>query len=315
VSETSSSPAISVVVPSRDRAELLDACLASIRGALRPGDELIVADSASRDGSVAAVAHKHGATVVRCEIAGTSRARNAGWRSARHDLIAFIDDDVRVHEGWARALAETFASFGDASYITGRIGPPPTTTKYLVAQKTEADPTWLTGAADEVQGHAANLAVRRAALLDTGGFDEELGPGTPLRAAEDLDFFERLAAHGFRGRYEPAASGYHESWRDARDMFALHWSYGIGLGARLVKLARVDRARFGSVAKVTFVDDGIIPVFRMIRQRAVRWTMIRLTRLAGVLIGIVRALPRRIADGHFVARRRDQLVESRPEPR
>jgi O-antigen biosynthesis protein len=302
VSEMTDLPMLSVVVPSRDRAELLDKCLASLRDALRPDDELIVADSASSDGSVADVARKHGATVVRCEIPGTSLARNAGWRSARHDLIAFIDDDVRVSEGWALSLAETFASFGDASYITGRIGPPPTPTKYLVAQKTDEDPEWLTGAADEVQGHAANLAVRRAALLDTGGFDEELGPGTPLRAAEDLDLFERLAAHGFRGRYEPAAAGYHESWRNAGDMFTLHWSYGIGLGARLVKLARVDRLRFRSVAKVTFIDDGIVPVLRMIKQGAFRWTMIRLTRLAGVLTGIVRAFPRRIADGHFVPR-------------
>lgn len=315
MSQRSDLPGISVVVPSRDRAELLDECLASLRRALRPSDELIVADSASKDGSVADVARKHGARVLRCEIAGTSRARNAGWRSARHDLIAFIDDDVRVYEDWARALAETFATSADASYVTGRIGPPPTPTKYLVAQKTDEDPMWLTGAADELQGHAANLAVRRAALLETGGFDEELGPGTPLRAAEDLDFFERLAARGFRGRYEPAAAGYHESWRDVRDMFALHWSYGIGLGARLVKLARVNRARFGSVAKVTFLDEGLVPVFQMIRQRALRWTMIRLTRLVGVLVGIARALPRGIVDGHFVARRRDQLAVSRSEPR
>lgn len=298
-------PAISVVVPTRDRAPLLDDCLEALRRSLRPDDELIVADSASIDRSVADVARKHKATLVRCDQPGTSLARNTGWRRARHEVVAFIDDDVRVEPGWAEALADTFSRFGDAAYVTGRIGPPKTPSKYLIAQKTDEESVWLTGEVREVPGHAANLAVRRSALVDVNGFDEQLGPGTPLRAAEDLDFFERLAARGWRGMYEPAAGSYHESWRDARDMFVLHWSYGIGLGARLVKLARIDRTRFRSVAKLTLIDDGFVAVLRMIKQGAVRWTMIRSAQVAGVFFGALRAAPRRISDGHFVARRRD----------
>jgi hypothetical protein len=123
-----------------------------------------------------------------------------------------------------------------------------------------------------------------------------------------------LIAEGFRGRYEPSASSYHESWRGTREMFTLQWSYGIGLGARLVKVARTDRARWRNVARWTLIDDGIMQLFTVIRRRALRWTLLRLTRMVGVVVGILRALPRRVVSGHFESRRR-QPVASRPAPR
>jgi hypothetical protein len=181
-----------------------------------------------------------------------------------------------------------------------------------VAQKTDDHAVWLTGEINE--GHSANIGVRRRALECVDGFDESLGPGTPLRAAEDLDLFERLIAGGFRGRYEPAASSYHESWRGTREMFVLQWSYGIGLGARLVKIARTDRARWRSVARWTFIEDGIKQVFVMIRRRALRWTLLRSTRVAGLVVGIFRAYPRRIVSGHFVPHRH-QPESSRSAPK
>ncbi len=310
----SATHAISVVVPTRDRAHLLEACLAALSHALGPDDELIVADSASRDDSVAEVARRYSATIVRCQVPGTSRARNAGWRRAKNDVIAFIDDDVRVHPGWARAMIAAFDRFDDAGYVTGLIGPPPGESKYLVAQKIDREAVWLTERPIELQGHGANVGVRRAALADVEGFDEELGPGTVFRAAEDLDLFERLVARGYRGRYEPAASSYHESWRSTSDMFELHWSYGIGSGARIVKLARRDRSRLGSAAKATFIDHGLRPVYHTIRQRAYVSLLLRLTHMAGIVFGVLRSLPRRVVNDHFASRTR-QPVSSRAEPR
>ncbi len=292
---------ISVVVPTRDRAALLDPCLASLRRSLGPEDELIVVDSASRDDSVADVARRYGATTLRCDLPGTSRARNAGWRSARHDIIAFVDDDVRVDARWATALAEAFQSFPTVGYVTCRIGLPPGHIRYAIAQKTDERPAWLKG--DVNEGHSANVAIRRRALESVGGFDESMGPGTSLKAAEDLDLFERLLAGGFQGRYEPAASSYHESWRGTKEMFVLQWAYGIGLGARLVKIARTDRARWRSVARWTLIDDGVLELISTIRRRALRWTMLRLTRSAGLIVGILRACTRRIEAGHFAPRR------------
>ena len=65
---------ISVVVPTRDRAEHLTACLEALRRELRPGDELVVVDSASATPAEQAT--------LRAPRPGASLARNLGWRAA-----------------------------------------------------------------------------------------------------------------------------------------------------------------------------------------------------------------------------------------
>ena len=124
-SGSSATRPISVVIPTRDRAHLLEECLVSLRKSLRPFDELIVADSASVSPDVKTVALAFDAKYIRCRLPGTSRARNAGWRAARHEIVAFVDDDVRVDTTWASALAKVFDDPGVA-FVTGAIGWPAT---------------------------------------------------------------------------------------------------------------------------------------------------------------------------------------------
>ena len=69
---------VSVVVCSRDRPQHLAACLEALLTAIRPQDEVIVVDSASRDARTRRAAFDHGVRVVRCERPGLSHARNAG---------------------------------------------------------------------------------------------------------------------------------------------------------------------------------------------------------------------------------------------
>ena len=234
---------LSVVVPTRDRPEMLAACLGALGASLRAGDELIVVDSASADaGSVAAVVAAHGGRLVRCDEPGASRARNAGIGAAAHGVVAFVDDDVRVAPGWAAGMAAAFATDG-VVFVTGRVDVPPEQAdrQRLVALKTEVHPNPIDLETPAPLGASANLGVRRDALVAVGGFDELLGGGARLEAAEDLDLFDRLLAAGFRGRYEPEALAFHEQWRDRWALVRLDWRYGIGAGARLSKLARTDR--------------------------------------------------------------------------
>src|SRR3954451_19623068 len=98
-------PPISVVVPTRDRPDALARCLEVVSAQLREDDELLVVDSDSTDGETASVASAAGARVVRADRPGSSLARNSGWRSARHDLVAFTDDDVHVLRGCLDAIA------------------------------------------------------------------------------------------------------------------------------------------------------------------------------------------------------------------
>src|SRR3954451_7196280 len=117
-------PPISVVVPTRNRPDALARCLEVVAAQLREDDELLVVDSASTDGATAAVASSAGARVARADRPGSSLARNIGWRAARHDLIAFTDDDVHVLPGWLDAIARGLLR-DDTSFVTGWIGVAP----------------------------------------------------------------------------------------------------------------------------------------------------------------------------------------------
>ncbi len=85
---------VSVVVPTKDRAALLQQALASIRAVEGPdlAIELIVADNGSSDGS-RDVAAGFGAAWVQTLVPGASAARNAGIEAATGEFIAFLDDD------------------------------------------------------------------------------------------------------------------------------------------------------------------------------------------------------------------------------
>lgn len=303
---------ISVVVPTRDRPELLEGCLAALRSSLREGDELIVADSASSDGRVRSVAESAGARVVRCDAPGASVARNAGWHAAAHDVIAFVDDDVRVRTGWADAVA---AAFEDPAvgFITGRIGlPEGVRPERKVAIRDEPDARWLDGEASEEAGHSANVAVRREALEAIGGFDERLGAGAEFRAAEDLDLFDRLARARYRGRYEPSAAATHEQWRDRRAIFRLEYAYGYGMGARVAKLWRTDRPRARHAADRLLWEGGLKHVARKALARSRLSTARRGLRVLGGVAGLVAAARRPVLDGHLTG---PGQRSSRPVPR
>jgi glycosyltransferase involved in cell wall biosynthesis len=246
-------PPVSVVVATRDRPAMLDGCLRSLRGSLDGADELIVVDSASRAGDeVRAVVDAHAARYVRCDRPGASLARNLGWQAAVNDIVAFVDDDSRVAADWAGKLAAALADDAGVDFVTGRIDhpDPENHAERPVAIFRHKDSFEIGPTTTEPFGHGANHAVRRAVLEKVGGFDEHLGPGTPFRAAEDLDLWDRLVGAGHLGRYVTDLVGSHEQWRDRRDNVGLDWCYGLGSGARLAKLLRTDRGRFRRSARL-----------------------------------------------------------------
>jgi glycosyltransferase involved in cell wall biosynthesis len=278
-------------------------CVASIRAALRDGDELIVVDSASRHRDAVAAAAAGADVLARNERAGVDRARNTGWQTARHDLVAFVDDDVIVDVGWADAFASSAAAH-DAAFITGRLSAKVDAGSRdgNVAVKDDERPATLDHQTRGDLGHGANLLVRRDALVAVGGWDESMGAGARFTSAPEADLFDRLFQAGFTGRYEPAAHAWHEQWRAPRELIVLDWRYGFGNGARLAKLVRGDRARARRVATEAAWSWGLRPLGGALRQRN-KTDVARITaRLAGTMTGFVRAVPTRIADGHYVTR-------------
>jgi len=216
-------------------------------------------------------------------------------------VVVFVDDDVTVTPGWAAGIRDAMAAHPNASFVVGRLLVPPgqEDAEHPVAIRDGVDPTVVDGCSRGAVGHSANLAVRRAALEDVAGFDEALGAGGTFRACEDGDLLDRLFACGRAGRYEPAALAYHDQWRDRRALLRLDWAYGVGFGARLAKLVRLDPRRARNMAWDFVWVWGLALVPRAVRTRYKLGTVAPLLRVAGTLVGLVLAAPLRIRDGHL----------------
>jgi GT2 family glycosyltransferase len=104
-------PEVSVVILTRNRAERLEAALASLAvQTVQPERfEVIVVDDASTDstsdllGRVAERGELRLRVVHRRTRGGPAVGRNEGWRAAAGALVAFTDDDCVAEPGWLEA--------------------------------------------------------------------------------------------------------------------------------------------------------------------------------------------------------------------
>jgi histidinol-phosphate phosphatase family protein len=185
-----------VVIPTAGRASLA-ALLDRLDGA--GWQRLIVVDD-RRSGPPPVVPDR--AELLRSDGRGPAAARNLGWRAATARWVAFLDDDVLPSADWGQRLAADLAGVGPrVAASQGRVrvplprDRPPTDWERNVAALRDA--RWIT----------ADLAVRRAALADVGGFDERF----PRAYREDTDLALRLRdarwelAHGAREVVHPVA--------------------------------------------------------------------------------------------------------------
>ena len=173
------SPAVAVVLCTRDRPEFLADALSALAPALAPGDEVVVVDSASTDPRVAAVAAAAGVRMVRCDRPGLSIARNAGVVATSAPIVAFTDDDCRPQPGWTAALRRPFAD-PTVGFVTGAVMADET--GGAVVTVLEGDRRQFAAETDPIGvGHGANMAFRRTALEGIGSFDELLGAGAVPR--------------------------------------------------------------------------------------------------------------------------------------
>jgi GT2 family glycosyltransferase len=191
-------PAVSVVIPTFRRPDLLERCLIAVanQDLDRRDYEIIVVNDgpdavtrylveSRRQRMAAGPRIRYLAMPARC---GPAAARNRGWRAAAGNIVAFTDDDTIPERQWLR---EGRAALGpDLVAVWGRVRVPvsPVATDY------ERDASRL----DNAEFVTANCFVRKSALLAVGGFDER------FRAAwrEDSDLFFSLLERA--GRVAPA---------------------------------------------------------------------------------------------------------------
>ena len=244
-------PPISVIVCTHDRPHLLRHCLEALSRLTYTTYEVVVVDNASRDGSTAQVVSATPFRYVREDRPGLDWARNRGAAEARHDIIAYIDDDARADPGWLDGVAGAFAD-ARVSAMTGLVLPLELESdaqrlfEAYVGMSKGMQPRLFQRAwvrpRDVIAAHAmgvgANMAFRRSALETVGGFDTALDVGTPACGGGDLDLFHRLVGAGLMLRYEPKALVRHEHRRGLDELHRQIYSNGRSFGVYLIKIWR-----------------------------------------------------------------------------
>lgn len=174
----------------------------------------------------------------------SSEKKNAGWRAAKCDLIAFIDDDVVVAQNWPEKIRAPFQR-PEVGLVSGPgLVPDDIALMARLAGNTLASKAAGYVAERYLAGNPApreirwsgligcNMAYRRSVLERLGGFDPAFWPGEEMIAAFQAT---RL---GYKLIFQPEALLHHypraSFWRFCRQMY--------GYGATRIRLIRAGVA-------------------------------------------------------------------------
>ncbi|MFA5883136.1 MAG: glycosyltransferase family A protein [Acidimicrobiia bacterium] len=185
--DTEGRPSVSVVVPTRNRADLLPRALRSVLDQTYRDFELVVIDDGSTDATASVRRSVADPRLVWLEgpHAGVSSARNLGVRHARADWIAFLDDDnVWLPRYLERQVATGNQSGAEVVYCLGAdVGADGS--RLDQRRPPSADP--LRSYSDGWSPFTSCILVRRDTFLRAGGFPVHLSHG------EDQFLWTRLA--------------------------------------------------------------------------------------------------------------------------
>lgn len=180
---------VSVIIPVYNQANLIGrTILAVARGDLLPM-EIIVVDDGSRDDLAGALDQVRGAIPIpliclAVPHGGPGRARDAGWRNARGDIIAFTDADAEPESGW---LAMALVEFDQARVgaVEGKVVTSGTPRVFTHQVKNLSGGRFMT----------ANMFYRRSVIEEVGGFKS--------RYREDSDLAFSVLEHGYTIPFAP----------------------------------------------------------------------------------------------------------------
>lgn len=246
-------PSCSIAICTRERPDDLKNCLAAVTSLPDDGQEILVIDNAPRTETTRNVVEAFpGVRYIREDRPGLDVARNRALREARHEIVAFTDDDARADPAWLRALLRNF----DDPLVLCVTGLTLAAELETPAQESfEQQSSFGRGFVRKVfeatthnplqsgpMGAGVNMAVRREAVLSRlRGFDEALDAGTPTQSGGDHDLFTRVLTAGFRVVYDPAALVWHRHRREWRELRKTIQGYGTGVYAAWTKSLLVDR--------------------------------------------------------------------------
>jgi glycosyltransferase involved in cell wall biosynthesis len=237
---------LSVIVCTWNRRALLKAALDSIAASALPPTldwEILIVDNNSTDGTRSLCEEFVRSNPARFRYflesrPGKSFALNTAVENSKGEVLAFTDDDVKVHPQWLAEILHTIDTWNCAG-VAGKIIPvwampkPPWIASDGPYRPMAVIVNYDLGDAPcetTVPPFGANLAFTRQAFTQHGLYRTDIGPSTDRKVGcEDTEFGRRVLAGGGKIVYAPCAVVYHpvEEARLHKNYFR-DWYYDYG---------------------------------------------------------------------------------------
>lgn len=233
---------ISVLIPTRERPQQLDACLRSVLASDHKSFEVIVIDQSPVAYSGIRDPRLH---VHHSPSRGKSTALNVAMQLASGQLFAFTDDDCTVSADWLTRGQEHMELRPEIDLIYGAlIAIPHNPSLWFVPTFAPERLEVVSDARDRLRGlrtvAGANMFARRELFERIGGFDNAIGPGAPFRSSEEFDIGYRALRDGAKILRDPENGVLHWGKRSQGDGSGqrLYNDYRYGQGAVFAKHVR-----------------------------------------------------------------------------
>ncbi|MBN1681444.1 MAG: glycosyltransferase [Anaerolineae bacterium] len=188
------SPLVSIVIPTYNHRRYICDAVDSALAQTYPNCEIIVVDDGSDDGTVTLLKSRYGESIriIYQENRGLSAARNTGTRQSLGEFVNYCDADDKLLPTKVARCMDVFEQHPDAAAVYTDYEHVADDGETVLARPHPPLPSGdifcdlLIGPLGNFIHEAAPL-VRRAAVIEAGGFNEN------LRAAEDWDLWLRVA--------------------------------------------------------------------------------------------------------------------------
>lgn len=218
---------LSIIIPAYNEARYLPDCITSIqreiqRNASDADVEVLVIDNASTDSTAEIAGSFPGVKVVHEREKGLTWARQKGLSAACGDLLAFVDADTKMPQGWISQVLGMFVKDPEVVCVSG---------PYIYYDGSSIERAfvrlyWLLLAVPaywmtRYMAVGGNFAARKDALMQIGGFDVSIA-----FYGEDTNIARRLASVG-KVRFKLSMSMYTSARRLHHEgMWRMAMKYG-----------------------------------------------------------------------------------------
>jgi glycosyltransferase involved in cell wall biosynthesis len=178
-------PKVSVIIPVYNARQTLGNCLTSIFNSSYSNFEVIIVDDGSTDGCTDICGKFPCKVIIIGQKSGPGKARNIGAANSNGSILLFVDSDCVVGNDWMKKMIESLsddsiaAVGGGYSFVAGA---GKTIIERFAFLELEFRRKTMPRFVESLT--SCNLACRKDAFLDAGGFPTHLR----YPASEDLEF-------------------------------------------------------------------------------------------------------------------------------